>query len=103
MRNSLDYLFVLASATIDTRKAGIPNVSANGATVTGIMNTVYFWAGLIAVLVIVIAGFFYVTSNGDSNQVNRAKNAILGAVVGLVVVVMAFTITAFVREGVIGK
>ena len=63
------------------------------------MYPVYFWAGVIAVVVIVVAGFYYVTSNGNPQQVTRAKNAILGAVVGLIVVLLAFAITAIILGG----
>jgi len=64
------------------------------------MFPIYYWAGAIAVIVIIAAGFFYVTSNGNPQQVTRAKNAILGAVVGLIVVLLAFTITAIVLGGI---
>jgi hypothetical protein len=47
----------------------------------------------------VVAGFYYVTSNGNPQQVTRAKNAILGAVVGLIVVLLAFAITAIILGG----
>ena len=65
-----------------------------------ILNTAYFWATVIAVIAIIIAGFFYTTSMNNPNQVARAKNAILYAIVGLVVVIMAFAITNFVMEAV---
>lgn len=75
---------------------GIHKVAANSSTVSDVLNGVYFWAGVIAVLIIVIAGFFFVTANGDANQVSRAKKAILGAVVGLVIILSAYIITGLV-------
>ena len=63
------------------------------------MYPVYFWAGVVAVVVIIAAGFFYVTSSGNPQQLTRAKNAIMGAVVGLIVVLLAFSITAIVLGG----
>lgn len=71
-------------------------------SLAGILNTVYLVAGMIAVLIIVIAGFFYITANGDSNQITKAKNTILYAVIGLVVVMFAFVITQFVISKVAG-
>lgn len=62
----------------------------------GIMNTVYSIAGIVAVITIIIAGFFYVTSRGDQARIVRAKNAITYGLVGLVVVIMAFTITQLI-------
>lgn len=64
--------------------------------ITSILSQVYMWAGIVCVLIIVIAGLMYATSNGDSNQVARAKNAIIASIAGLVVVTSAFIITDFV-------
>lgn len=94
-------LIYLAVTKVDvgtngTDQVNIPTVNADGATLQGVLNVVYLWAGAIAVLVIVIAGFFFVLSNGDVNQVTRARKAIISASVGLVVVVMAFAITQFI-------
>lgn len=94
-------IFQLAAATLNRVNVGVPKVNANNASIITILNTVYFWAGLIAVVVIVIAGFIFVTSRGDSQQVTRARNAILGAVIGLVVVLLAFTITQFILGSVV--
>ena len=85
-----------ATTKIDPTTLGIPAVKdANGA-VTGLLTTVYWAAGIVSVLVLVIAGFMYVTADGDASHIKQAKNAIIGAVTGLIVVILAFTITQFV-------
>jgi len=60
------------------------------------LNTVYIVAGIVAVIVIIIAGYMYTTSQGDSGAIEKAKNAILYAVIGLVIMLLAFAITNFV-------
>lgn len=75
---------------------GMPTTEANQASLNTILNTVYLWAGIIAVLMIVIGGLLYVLSNGDANRIQTAKNTLLYAVIGLVVVMFAFTITQVV-------
>ena len=72
-----------------------PVKDANTA-VTSLLNTVYIWAGIIAVLVIIVAGIIYATSQGEAAKIKRAKEAIIGACVGLVIIILAFTITQFV-------
>ena len=62
----------------------------------GIFNVLLFLAGAVAVIVLIIGGIRYVISSGDSGQVQSAKNTILYAVVGLVVVIMAYAIVNFV-------
>lgn len=85
------------SVPIDPKDIGYhPKVTdASNETIANIMNFVYLGAGMVAVAVIIVAGFIFVTARGDQNHIARAKNAILYAVIGLVVVMMAFVITQF--------
>ncbi len=52
--------------------------------------------GIAAVLMIIVGGLKYITSNGDSSNISSAKNTILYAVVGLVIVALAQVIVKFV-------
>jgi hypothetical protein len=45
---------------------------------------------------IVFGGFKYITSGGDSNNVSGAKNTIIYAIIGLVIVALAQLIVHFV-------
>lgn len=87
---------IFFAALIKSSDIGFDGPKDDKTIMTNILNPVYFWAGVIAVIVIVAAGFYYTTSNGNSAQVARAKNAILGAVVGLIVILAAFAITSFI-------
>ncbi len=61
-----------------------------------IINTLSMIVGAVSVVMIIIGGFRYVISGGDSNGVSGAKNTILYAVVGLVIVLFAQVIVRFV-------
>ena len=61
-----------------------------------ILNIFTYIIGAVAVLMMIIGGLRYVTSNGDANQVSSAKNTILYAAIGLVVAAMANAIVNFV-------
>ncbi len=63
---------------------------------TTVINVVSFIVGVIAVIMLIIGGFKFVTSGGDSNNVASARNTILYAVIGLVVVAIAQFIVKFV-------
>lgn len=52
--------------------------------------------GVASVIMIIIGGFKYVLSNGDSNAINSAKNTIIYALIGLVISVIAGAIVQFV-------
>jgi hypothetical protein len=51
--------------------------------------------GLISVFMIILGGLKYITSGGDSGKVGEAKNAILYAIIGLVIVGVAEIIVRF--------
>ena len=60
------------------------------------INTIIAVIGLIAVVVIVIAGIMYATSLGEPGKMTQAKNMILYAVIALIVAVMAWGIVQVV-------
>ncbi|MDQ3064760.1 MAG: pilin [bacterium] len=61
-----------------------------------IINIFTLVVGVVSVLMIIIGGFKYITSGGDSSNVSGAKNTILYAIIGLVIVALAQTIVRFV-------
>lgn len=61
-----------------------------------VINIFSLVVGVIAVIMIIIGGLKYITSGGDSGNVSGAKNTILYAIIGLVVVALAQIIVRFV-------
>lgn len=80
---------------VDAGNAGIPTMDGDALLANG-LDLMYFLAGVVAVIVIVIAGIMYVSSSGDAGRVTKAKNLLTYAIVGLVLVLAAFAITHFV-------
>lgn len=79
------------------------DVTANGdATQTvnsileDVINIFSLVVGIVAVIMIIVGGLKYITSGGDSGNVTGAKNTILYAVVGLVIVALAQIIVRYV-------
>lgn len=60
------------------------------------INVFSLVVGIIAVVMIIIGGLKYITSGGDSGNITGAKNTIIYAIVGLVVVALAQFIVHFV-------
>jgi len=54
--------------------------------------------GAISVIMIIYGGFRYITSGGDSGRVGNAKNTLIYAIVGLVIVALAQLIVHFVLQ-----
>ena len=65
-------------------------------TIASALNLFSAVIGIIAVVMIMIGGIKYITSQGDSAQTNRAKNTILYAAIGLVVAALSQVIVRFV-------
>lgn len=85
------------SEKVDPGSIGLSGAPRSAESViSNVLTTTYIFAGIVCVLIIVIAGYYYVTSSGDSAGITRAKQAIIGAVVGVIVVMSAFVITQFV-------
>lgn len=66
--------------------------------IAAVVNLLSWIVGVVAVVMIIIGGIKYVTSAGDSNSTNSAKNTILFALIGLVVVAFAQVIVRFVLD-----
>lgn len=76
--------------------SNLPNTPADTSTIRTVVNIVLVITGAIAVLIVVIAGFRMITSQGNSTQLTQARHAIAYALIGLVVVILAFSIVNFV-------
>ena len=67
-----------------------------GESIQNIINAIIVILGIVAVIVIIVGGVQYMTSNGDAGKVQKAKNTILYAAIGLIICVLAAAIVNFV-------
>lgn len=74
-----------------------PAVGVNN-LVSAIINIMSIVVGIIAVVMIIIGGVKFITSGGDSAKVTSARNTILYAILGLMVVALAQFIVKFVLK-----
>lgn len=86
----------------DPKATNIPQPIPDSNTVQVALNFFFGLIGVVAVLIITIAGFQYVISRGDPQKTAKAKDAILYAVIGLVVAIIGGAIVNFVIKGVSG-
>lgn len=63
-----------------------------------IIDTMMILLGGIAVIMIVIAGIKYTTSNGDPSKTKSAKDTMLYSVIGIVVAISAYAIVKFITN-----
>jgi hypothetical protein len=70
----------------------------NGVSKLGhkVVNLFSLIIGVIAIIMIIYGGFRYITSGGASERVGNAKNTLIYAIVGLIIVALAQVIVHFV-------
>ena len=64
--------------------------------VAGIIKTILGFVGVIVVVLVVYAGFLWMTAGGNSDQVGKAKDWMINAIIGLAITLSAYAITDFV-------
>ncbi len=72
------------------------NVSALTKAANSLVKIFSLVVGAVAVIMIIYGGFRYITSGGDSGRVGAAKNSLIYAIVGLIIVALAQVIVHFV-------
>lgn len=91
----IDKLFLLA-VLIDPNKINVPKPGATPDRIGAGLQLLFGVLGAASVFVIVLAGLRYVLSQGDPAAIAKAKNTIIYALVGLVVMAFSFAIVSFV-------
>ncbi len=91
----MERIFVyLAQQQIDT--SSLPQAQANQGQIQNLLNIVFVITGAIAVMMVVIGGIKYASSQGDPGAISKAKGTIIYALVGLALSIFAVTIVSFV-------
>lgn len=80
---------------VDCGNTGVDD-SAIKTIAAKITNTFSIIVGAASIIMIIYGGFRYITSGGESGRVGAAKNSLLYAIVGLVIVAIAQLIVHFV-------
>ncbi|MBU1203114.1 pilin [Patescibacteria group bacterium] len=65
-------------------------------TIGGVVNIALGFLGILTTLLILWGGFKWMTSAGNSEQVDQAKRIISAGVIGLIIVLSAYAISRYV-------
>jgi len=69
--------------------------------IAGIINVVLGLLGLVFVVLIVYAGFLWMTAGGNAETVKKAKGIMINAIIGLVITVAAYAIASYVISAIV--
>jgi hypothetical protein len=82
-----------SQAQVDTGSKGMDVGTVVGEAISYVMWVV----GIVSVVMIIIGGIQYATASGDESKTTKARKIIIGAIVGLSLAVLAYTITWFIK------
>jgi len=98
----------VAGAATDPDPFGIGFGTATGltsadlrVTVANIINVALGLLGIIAVVIILVGGFKWMTAMGNEEKVGEAKKLIAAGIIGLAIIVSSYAIATFVIDSLI--
>lgn len=77
---------------------GLVNSGTFGALILAVLQILLLVVGSLSVLFLMIGGIRYVTAHGNEEQAEGAKKTMTHAIIGLVIVVMSFTIISIITN-----
>jgi len=96
-------LWVLPAVVSAQASLGIEYGTATGLgsrdlkeTITSVLNVLLGFLGIIAVIVILLGGFKWMTAGGSEDKIGEAKKLIGAGIVGLVIILAAYAIATYV-------
>lgn len=70
-------------------------------TIAQIIRIALGFLGVIAVVIILLGGFKWMTAGGNDDKVKEAKKLIFSGIIGLVIIISAYAIASFVIDSII--
>ncbi|MBT3230704.1 hypothetical protein HN358_02895 [Candidatus Uhrbacteria bacterium] len=70
-------------------------------TIGNLIRVFLGFLGIIAVVMVLLGGFKWMTASGNEDKVSEAKRLLIAGVIGLAIILSAFAITSFVIDSVI--
>ena len=65
-------------------------------TITAVLNVLLGFLGIIAVIIILLGGFKWMTAAGNDDKIGEAKKLIGAGIIGLVIILAAYAIATYV-------
>lgn len=72
--------------------SGLPKVCTAGSAISWITNMALGFAGVIAVVFIIIGGYMYLTSAGNDEAAEKGRKVLTNSIIGLIIIILAATI-----------
>lgn len=87
----------------DPSGTGLPGQDRASEIIMRIIQILLAIAGLVAVIFLIIGGFRYITAGGNEETAEAAKKTITNAIIGIVVIILAFVIVRVISNALISQ
>lgn len=71
-------------------------------TIGSLIGVVLSVLGIVLLILVIYAGFLWMTAQGDSEQTKKARDIMINAVIGLIITLAAYAISSFVIDALSG-
>ncbi len=100
---TLAVLFLAVGPAVLALETGLEYGTATGlstqdirVSIAKVIRVMLGLVGIIAIIIIIYAGFLWMTSAGNEEQISKAKSILRNAVIGLIIIFSAFSIVSFI-------
>ena len=82
------------------RNSGLGNATPRDVA-SGVINWVLGILMLVAISLVIYAGFLWLTARGNEEQVTKAKNILEGAIIGVLIILASYGATLYIFENLV--
>jgi hypothetical protein len=83
----------------DNGNVSINSVSDALVILANIFRILVAISGSLAVLIIIVAAIYYITSAGDPGRIKRAKDMMTNVAIGLILIIVSYAVVTFIAKG----
>ncbi|MFA6493386.1 MAG: pilin [Patescibacteria group bacterium] len=66
--------------------------------IASVVTTVLWFAGMLAVVYLIYGGILYITAGGDAEKATKGRTALVNAIIGIVIILLALVIVSYVKS-----
>ncbi len=81
----------------------LPNTSTATELILRVIQILLAIAGLVAVIFLIVGGFRYIIAGGNEETAETAKKTIINAIIGIVIIILAFVIVRVISNALISQ
>lgn len=94
----MNALKIVADASIDEQVKNISGGYTLDMSLSNIIHGISILFGVIAVVMVIMGGIMYMTSQGDAGKAKKGRDAVIAGLIGLGICILASAIVDFVLK-----